>query len=104
MEVVESGVDAVREYLIGRMNGVGVKGKGKKKAWIWRMARCGMVDAGRIGRLKNEEDDQFGVVSEYHSVDGFGTPGRRYMEVLSSPLRLFSRQWSTPASPSPAWK
>lgn len=102
MEVVENGVDGVREYLIGRMNGVGVNGKGRK-GWIWRMARCGMVDGGRIRRMK-KVDDQFGLVSEYHSVDGFGTPGRRYIEVLSSPLRVFSRQWSTPASPSPAWK
>ncbi|KAL0922148.1 hypothetical protein M5K25_006113 [Dendrobium thyrsiflorum] len=104
VDVVANGVDAVREYLIVRMNGVGVKGKGRK-GWIWRMARCGMVEGGRMGRIIKKEDDQYEEVSrEYHSVDGFGTPGRRYMEALSSPLRAFSRQWSTPATAKPAWK
>lgn len=92
---MERGVDGVREYLIGRMNGGKVK-----KGWLRRMARCAMVEGGRM-KMENE---QFGVVNEYHSVDGFGTPGRRYMGVLSSPLRAISRQWSTPAPSSPAWK
>ncbi|XP_020580363.1 plant intracellular Ras-group-related LRR protein 1-like [Phalaenopsis equestris] len=103
MEVVESGVDGVREYLIGRMNGVGMKGKGKR-GWIWRMARCGMVvDVGRMREMK-KDDDMFEMVSEYHSVDGVWSPRRKYMEVLSSPLRIFSRHRSAPASPSPTWK
>ncbi|MQL78789.1 hypothetical protein Taro_011218 [Colocasia esculenta] len=94
MDVVEHGVDAVRQYLTARINGGGGNGKGKK-SWFGRLVKCGTFTDGMIKndlRLSREEEGLF--PSQYRPIDGLASP--RYMGMLFSPRRLFSPSRNSP--------
>lgn len=82
MDVVEQGVDAVRQYLTARMNGTS-GANGRKKSWLGRLVKCGTFTDGMI--RKDIEDGLFR--SHYRSIDGLASP--RHIGMFS-PLRLFS--------------
>ncbi|KAJ6355026.1 hypothetical protein OIU77_005591 [Salix suchowensis] len=102
MEVVEGGVDFVKEYLSEKMN-AGHKSSTKKKSWVGRLVKYGTFN-GRIGSRKDTEG--FNVTPDHHSsfdsaaytgkspkntrkssIEGLASP--RYFGMFS-PSRIFS--------------
>ncbi|CAK7345626.1 unnamed protein product [Dovyalis caffra] len=95
MEVVERGLDVVKEYLSEKMN-AGHKSPTKKKSWVGKLVKYGTFN-GRIGSKKDREG------FHYHSFEeGLASPaytrkspkytGNRTVEGLASPrlLGMFS--------------
>lgn len=79
MEVVEQSLNAVKEYLIGRMNGTD-KGA-TKKSWLGKFTRWKTFNG------KERKHHHKDLMPEYRSIDGLATPG--YMGMFS-PRRIFS--------------
>ncbi|KAJ0984187.1 hypothetical protein J5N97_002543 [Dioscorea zingiberensis] len=95
VEVVGHSIDAVREFLIARMNGapIGIP-PAKKTAWYSKLVKCGTFN-GRIvgnGRPGVYENDGF-LLANYRSIEGITSP--RYVGMFS-PRRLFSPRKSSP--------
>ncbi|KAJ6731971.1 LEUCINE-RICH REPEAT-CONTAINING [Salix purpurea] len=102
MEVVEGGVDFVREYLSEKMN-AGHKSSAKKKSWVGRLVKYGTFN-GRIGSRKDREGcnvtpDHYSSFdsaaytgkspknTRKSSIEGLASP--RYFGMFS-PSRIFS--------------
>ncbi|KAL5699631.1 Plant intracellular Ras-group-related LRR protein 6 [Ranunculus cassubicifolius] len=83
MDVMEQSLNAVKEYLLGRMNGT-TKGP-VKKTWLKRIVKWGTFN-GHDRKQKQVDKDGF-TMPEYRSLDGLATPG--YMGIFS-PRRVFS--------------
>lgn len=90
MEVVEQSLQAVKEYLSQKMNGVHT-GPPKKKSWFGKLVKCATFN----GAMMNDSRDRDSFpMSHYRSIDGLASP--RYMGMFS-PRRLFSpRRHSNP--------
>lgn len=90
MEVVEQGVEAVREYLGARMmNGSAVGSNSmRRKKWIGKLVKCGTFSGGMIPGNMGIRDEKDGFLpSDYRSVYGIASPRHAGM---FSPRRLFS--------------
>ncbi|KAK6139792.1 hypothetical protein DH2020_026468 [Rehmannia glutinosa] len=82
MEVIEQGVDMVKEYLCGKINGTH-KRSPKKNSWFGKLAKCGTFNGANL-----PIDDREGyIMPSYRTIDGLASP--RYMGMFS-PRRLFS--------------
>ncbi|KZV26789.1 plant intracell Ras-group-related LRR protein 6-like [Dorcoceras hygrometricum] len=83
MDVMEQGVQAVKEYLCGKINGTH-KSSSKKSSWLGKLARCGTF-SGR--NIPADDREEYMMASYSKSFDGSASPG--YWTMLS-PRRLFS--------------
>lgn len=88
MEVVEQSVDAVREYLSARMNGLETEmsPNSKKKSWFKKLVKFRTFNSSTVpSRGIMDENDGF-LLSDYRSIDGLTSP--RYAGMFS-PRRIF---------------
>lgn len=84
MEIVDQSLDAVKEYLSDRMNGIDRNSSPKKKSWVGKFAKWRTFN----GRMNGARDDDGGfLMSDYRSIDGLASP--RFMGMFS-PRRLFA--------------
>ncbi|GKV20426.1 hypothetical protein SLEP1_g30554 [Rubroshorea leprosula] len=83
MEVVEQGINVMREYMSEKMH-AGYKSPTKKKSWVGKFVKYGTFN-GR--RNENNEGREGFIMPEYRSIDGLASP--RNMGTFS-PRRLFS--------------
>ncbi|KAG8376412.1 hypothetical protein BUALT_Bualt09G0060800 [Buddleja alternifolia] len=80
MEVIEQGVQMVKEYLCDKINGTH---KRKKSSWFGKLAKCGTFN----GTNLPIDDSEGYIIPNYRSIEGMASP--RYMGMFS-PRRLFS--------------
>ncbi|XP_016188944.1 plant intracellular Ras-group-related LRR protein 6 [Arachis ipaensis] len=87
LEVVEQGLNVVKEFLCHKMNSSGDQSSKKKKSWVKNFVKCGTFQ-GRINSgMKRPQHDGFTKL-KHQSIDGLASPGG-FMGMLS-PLRIFS--------------
>ena len=87
LEVVEQGLDVVKQYLCHKMNSGGNEGQHKKKrSWLGKLVKCGSFQ-GHVNRGKRPQHEGFSKL-KHQSIDGLASPGG-FMGMLS-PLRIFS--------------
>ncbi|ERN07448.1 hypothetical protein AMTR_s00019p00251160 [Amborella trichopoda] len=79
--VTEQSIEAVKEYLLNKMNG---NGKEAKKSWIGKLVKCGTFNGSMLNATGKEG---FLPSKDYRSIDGLSSPG--YLGMFS-PKRLFS--------------
>ncbi|XP_073051454.1 plant intracellular Ras-group-related LRR protein 6-like [Primulina eburnea] len=82
MDVIEQGLQAVKGYLCGKINGTH-KSSSKKNSWLGKLARCGTFN----GRNIPIDDREEYMMANYRSFDSSASPG--YLTMFS-PRRLFS--------------
>ncbi|XP_073158843.1 plant intracellular Ras-group-related LRR protein 6-like isoform X2 [Henckelia pumila] len=83
-EVIERGLQAVKEYLCGKINGTH-ESSFKKSSWLGKLARCGTFNGRNI---PIDDREGYMMASNYRSFDiGSALPG--YLTMFS-PRRLFS--------------
>ncbi|KAM0933756.1 putative leucine-rich repeat domain superfamily [Dioscorea sansibarensis] len=95
VEVVNHSIDAVREYLITRMNGVptGIP-SAKKTAWLSRLVKCGSFNGGMgVNSRPGVYEHNGFLLTDYRSIVGIASPRHAGM---FSPRRLFSPRRSSP--------
>ncbi|KAJ8641104.1 hypothetical protein MRB53_017798 [Persea americana] len=85
MEIIDQSLDAVKEYLSDRMNGVDKNSSPKKKFWAGKFAKWRTFN-GRMNASRDEDGGSF-LMSDYRSIDGLASP--RFMGMFS-PRRLFA--------------
>lgn len=83
MEVVEMGLQAVKEYLSEKMTAAH-RSSPKKRSWIGKLVRYGTFNG--TNNASREEREGF-ILSDYRSIEGLATPRNIGM---FSPRRLFS--------------
>ncbi|RZR72762.1 hypothetical protein BHM03_00016846 [Ensete ventricosum] len=96
MDVVEQGVESVREYLSARMNGSDTAraSPAKKNSWIKKLVKCGTFSGGMLSSSISVGDENDGLLlSDYRSIDGLASP--RDVGIFS-PRRLFSPRRASP--------
>lgn len=81
-EVVERGVQAVKEYMSEKMSG-GHQDSPKKRSWIGKLKKYGTFNG--INKMTPEREGY--LMPSYRTIDGLASP--RYMGMFS-PRRLFS--------------
>ncbi|KAL6560158.1 Plant intracellular Ras-group-related LRR protein 6 [Orobanche hederae] len=82
IEVVEQGLDAVKEYLCDKINGTR-KSAPKKNSWFGKLTKCGTFSGGNL-----PVDHREGyIMPGYRSIDALASP--RYMGMFS-PRKIFS--------------
>ncbi|KAL3644137.1 hypothetical protein CASFOL_012069 [Castilleja foliolosa] len=83
MEIVEQGLETVKEYLCDKINGTS-KSTPKKSSWFGKLKKCGTFSG-----VKMPVGDREGYImpSYRSSIDGLASP--RYMGMFS-PKRIFS--------------
>ncbi|KAK9055268.1 hypothetical protein SSX86_026350 [Deinandra increscens subsp. villosa] len=82
-EVVEKGVQAIREYMSEKMTG-GHEKSPKKRSWIGKLKKYGTFNG---IRMAPETEREGYLMPNYRTIDGLASP--RYMGMFS-PRRLFS--------------
>ncbi|XP_039132213.1 plant intracellular Ras-group-related LRR protein 6 [Dioscorea cayenensis subsp. rotundata] len=95
VEVVDHSIDAVREYLITRMNGVPTgKPSAKKTAWLSRLVKCGSFNGGMgVNSRPGVYEHNGFLLTDYRSIVGIASPRHAGM---FSPRRLFSPRRFSP--------
>lgn len=83
-EVVDQGVDKVKEYMCHMLNSMHY-GSSKKRSWVGKLVSHGNIYR-RCTRNENIDDD-FALGPQYRTMQGIGSP--RWMAMFS-PKRLFS--------------
>ncbi|KAF5725966.1 plant intracellular Ras-group-related LRR protein 6-like [Tripterygium wilfordii] len=84
VEVVEQNLQAIKEYLIAKMNAGHRSPAHKKKSWLGKLVKYGTFNS----RLSGSREEREGfIMPEYRSIDSLASP--RYMGMFS-PRRLFS--------------
>ncbi|XP_028774123.1 plant intracellular Ras-group-related LRR protein 6-like [Neltuma alba] len=81
-EVVEQGVDKVKEYMCHRLNSA--HESPKKRSWVGKLVRCGTIN-GRWTR--NGPTNNYALGPQYRTMEGLGSPS---LMAMFSPKRLFS--------------
>ncbi|PIA43664.1 hypothetical protein AQUCO_01800017v1 [Aquilegia coerulea] len=87
METVEQSLNAVKEYLIERMNGT-LKTPSTKKSWFGKIKKWGTFNGSTQNDRKQRMDKDGFIMHEYRSLDGLATPARSIG--MFSPRRIFS--------------
>ncbi|KAL0308270.1 UNVERIFIED_CONTAM: Plant intracellular Ras-group-related LRR protein 6 [Sesamum radiatum] len=82
MDVVEQGVNVVKEYLCNKINGT-QKASPKKKSWFGKLTKCGTFN----GTSLPVDGGEGYIMPSYRPIDAMTSP--RYMGMFS-PRRLFS--------------
>ncbi|KAL4564333.1 hypothetical protein LXL04_028393 [Taraxacum kok-saghyz] len=83
-EVVELGLDVIKEYLSEKMNGAHQKSS-KKRSWFGKLRKYGTFNGARVRQVERE-----GYMPDYQTIDGsFASPRNMGMGMFS-PLRIFS--------------
>lgn len=85
MDVMEQGLDAMKDYLSQKMNG-SLKSSSKKKSWLGKLVKYGTFN-GRVMTGHLQEEREGFLVPNYRSIDGLASPS--FMGMFS-PRRLFS--------------
>lgn len=84
-EVVENGVQAIKEYLSEKMNNGGHRNSNKKTSWIGKLKKHATFNGIRMTTTTHEREGY--LMPNYRTIDGLASP--RYMGMFS-PRRLFS--------------